>query len=101
MVNVLSGLNNWKTKVDDLDVNKLKIVPVDLKTLSDVVSKEVVKNIKINKLNTKVKNLVTKVPDAPTLIQPNQYNRNKQNLKRKIGDVDNKNTCQFSDCYSS
>ena len=45
-VNVPSGLNNLKTKVDGLDVGKLKTVPIDVKKISDVVSKEVVKNTK-------------------------------------------------------
>ena len=35
-----------KTKVDCLDVDKFKNVPVILKKLSDVMSKEVVKNTK-------------------------------------------------------
>ena len=48
MVNVPSGLNDLKTKVDDLYVDKLKTVPVDLKKLNDVVSKEVVNNTKVN-----------------------------------------------------
>ena len=56
-VKVPTNLNNSKTKVDDLDVFKLKIVPIELKRLSDVVSKEVVKNTKFNKLNTKVNSL--------------------------------------------
>ena len=42
LVNVPTGLNNLKIKMDDVDVN-LKTVPIDLKYLSDVVSKEVVK----------------------------------------------------------
>ena len=50
-------MNNLKTKVDDLDVGKLKIVPVDLKKLSDVVDNEVVKSTKLNTLKTKVKRL--------------------------------------------
>ena len=49
LVNVPTSLNNLKTKVDDLDVGKLKTVPVYLKNLSDVV--------KINTLKTKVNNL--------------------------------------------
>ena len=57
MVNSLSGLNNLRTKVDDLVVNKLKTVSVDLKKLSDAVGKQIVKNAKFNKLNTKVCNL--------------------------------------------
>ena len=31
LTNVLPSLNNLKTKVDDLDVSKLKTVPVDMK----------------------------------------------------------------------
>ena len=36
-------LSNFKTKVDNLDVDKLETVSVDLIKLSDIVSKEVVK----------------------------------------------------------
>ena len=36
-VNIPTSLNNLKTKGDDLDVGKLKTVPIDLKKLSDVV----------------------------------------------------------------
>ena len=31
LVNILSGFNNYETKVDDVDSDKLKTVPVDLK----------------------------------------------------------------------
>ena len=65
-------MNNLKTEVDNLDVDKLKTAPIDLKKLSDVMSKEVVKNTKFNKLNTKVNNLENKIPDGPTLIQTYQ-----------------------------
>ena len=71
MFNVETTLNNLKTKLDDLDIVKLKIVPMDLKKLSDVVSKEFVKNTKFNKLNTKVNILEDKVSDATTLIGTN------------------------------
>ena len=54
MFNVTTGLNNLKTKVDDLDVDQLKSLPTELKKLGDVVSKEVVKKIVNSKLNTKV-----------------------------------------------
>ena len=37
LVNVQTSLNNSKTKVDELDVKKLKTVPVDLKKIIDVV----------------------------------------------------------------
>ena len=49
----LYKLNNSKTKVDDLDIGKLKTVPLDLKKLSDVVGKEGVKNTNIETLNIK------------------------------------------------
>ena len=42
LVNAPTTLNNLKTKVSNLDVGKLKMLPLDLKKLSDVVDKEVV-----------------------------------------------------------
>ena len=92
LVNAPTSLNNLKTKVDDLDVGRLKTVPVDLKKLNDVVDNEAVKNIKFNTLKSKVSSLEKKIPDATTLIHINQYNTDKQNLEKKIGDVDKKNT---------
>ena len=38
-----TSLNKLKTKVDDLDVGKLKTFPVDLKKLSKAVENEVAK----------------------------------------------------------
>ena len=53
-VNVRTSLNNFKTKVDYLDVGKSKTVPVNFKRLSDVVANEVVKSTKLNTLRAKV-----------------------------------------------
>ena len=47
LVNVPTSLKSLNTQADDLDVGELKTVPLHLKTLSDVVSKEVVKKRKI------------------------------------------------------
>ena len=58
-----NSLSHSKTKVD---VDNLNTVSGDLKKLSDVVNKEVVK-----KLNTTVNKLDKKIPDATTLIQIN------------------------------
>ena len=55
-----TSLNNLKTKVDDLYIDKFKTAPVDLKKLSNVVDNEVVKNTKLNTLKTKVNNLEKK-----------------------------------------
>ena len=90
MVNIPTSLNNLKTKVDDLDAGKSKTVSIDLKILNDVVANEVVKETKFNTLKTKVNSLEKKIPDATTLIHINQYNTDKQNLDKKIGDVDKK-----------
>ena len=49
----LYKLNNSKTKVDDLDIGKLKTVPLDLKKFCDVVGKEGVKNTNFETLNIK------------------------------------------------
>ena len=61
-----------------------------MKWISDAVANEVVKNTKFNTLKTKVNSLEEKVPDATTLISINQYNTDKQNLQKKIGDVHKK-----------
>ena len=90
MINIPTSFNDWKTKVEDLDVGKLKTVPVDLKKLNDVVDNKVIENAKFNTLKTTVNSLERKIPDATTLIQLNQYNTDKQNLENKIGDVDKK-----------
>ena len=82
LVNVSTSENNLKAKVDDLDVGKLKAVPVDLKKLSDVVDNEFVKNTKFNTLKTKVNELDKKLPDATTLIHINQIHTDKKHLEK-------------------
>ena len=78
MANVPTSLNNFKIKVDDLDLGKLKAAPVDLKKIRDLVDNQVVKNTKFNAINTKVnkkkldKKLDEKIPDRTTLIRNNQ-----------------------------
>ena len=64
-----TSLNNLKTKIDDLDVTKLKTVPVDFKKLSGEVDNEVIKNTKLNTLKT---NLEKKIADATNSIHINQ-----------------------------
>ena len=48
LINVPSGLNSLKRKIDNLDVNKLKTVRIDLKTLRDIADKNVLKKSKYN-----------------------------------------------------
>ena len=87
-MNVPTSLNNLKTKVDDLDVDRLRIVLIDL---SDAVDCNVVNKTKFNALKTKVNSLEKEIPDATTLIHTIQYNKVKQNLGKKIGDFNKKN----------
>ena len=47
MVNVPTGLNDFKTKVDKIDFGKLETVPKDLEKLNDAVDKEAVKKTKV------------------------------------------------------
>ena len=91
LVNAPTTLNNLKTKVSNLDVGKLKMLPLDLKKLN-VVDKEVVKNTKFHTLKTQLNQLDQKIPDATTLIRINQYNTDKQNLEKKTKDVVNTTT---------
>ena len=77
-------MNNLKTRLQDLNVGKLKTFHVDLKKSSAVVDNEVDKNTKFNTLKTKVDNLENEIPDATTLIHINQYNTDKQNLEKKL-----------------
>ena len=66
-----------KQKRDDLDVCKLKPLPLDFKKLSDVIDNEVAQNRKFNTRKAKEKNLGKKIPHATTLIYINKYNTNK------------------------
>ena len=94
------SLNNLKTKVDDLDVGKLKTVPIDLKKLSDVEDNEVLKNTKFNTLKTKVNNLEKKIPDATTLLHINECNTDKQNLGKKLEMLIKKNRYKWFSDYN-
>ena len=49
-------MSNLKTKVDGLDVGKLKTFSLDLEKLRDVVDDEVMKNTKFRTIKTKVNN---------------------------------------------
>ena len=54
-----SNFASLKTEEDKIDADKLKIVPVDLAKLSNVVKNDVVKKTEYNKLVTKVENIDT------------------------------------------
>ena len=83
LVKVRTVLKNFKTKADGLDVDKLKIAPLDLKKLSDVVSIEIAGKNRVQQAKYKSK-LRKQNPDASALIQTNQYNTDKQRLEKKL-----------------
>ena len=68
-------MNNLETKVNYWDVGKLKTSH---------------RLEKIKQCSGKTSNLEKEIPEATTLIHINQYNTDKQNLVKKIEDVDKK-----------
>ena len=64
MKNVPTNLNNLKSKVDKLDVDKLVPVLVDLSKLSEAVKNDVVKK---DEYNAKIKNIEDKIPEITNL----------------------------------
>ena len=64
MKNIISNLSNLKSKVDKLDNEELRSVPVDLNKLADVVKSDVVKK---DIYNVKIKNIEDETPDNASL----------------------------------
>ena len=63
MKNVPTNLSNLKSKVDELDVDKLVLASVDLSELSNVLKNDVAKKVVYN---AKIRNIEDKIPDLPT-----------------------------------
>ena len=86
MVNIPTGFINL---IKEVDVDKFETVLVDLKKISDAVSKEVVKSTKFSKLDTKVYYLESKIPDSFTLVETLIYTAQMNKIwRKKIEDVD-------------
>ena len=84
MVSVPISFSHLKTKVDDLDIGKSEVIPVNLKKVSEVVDNEVVKNQNISTPKTKINNLEKeKNPGEISLIDSNKCNIGKQRLDKK------------------
>ena len=60
MKNLPTNLNNWKSKVDQLDIDKLVSVLVYLSKISDAVKNDVVKK---DGYYAKITNIEDKIPD--------------------------------------
>ena len=70
--NVPSGLCNFKYKVDELDIGKLKTTTVDLSKLKNVVKNDVVKKTEYHELVKKVNN--TNTTNTCNLVKKIDYN---------------------------
>ena len=77
-----TNLANLKTEVDKLDVDKLKLLPVDVSKLSKVVKNDVVKKTEYNKLVTKVDDI-----DTSDFVLKTDYSTDKTKLENKIPDT--------------
>ena len=98
-----SGLASSKIdKIDKIDIDWLKTVPVDLSKLSNVVNDGIVKKKKnvYNKLIDKVNNV-----DTSGFILKTKYDTHKLDLQKKISDADKKipdtNGFVKKTCYSA
>ena len=82
--NLPNNSNNLKTKVDKLDINKLVPVPVDLSKLSNVVKNEVVKK---TEYNAKIKSIEDKIPDISNLATKTIFNTKINEVKNNIPSI--------------
>ena len=69
MKNVITNLNNLKSKVDKLDLDKLVPVPLDFSNLTDVVKSDIAKKYVYN---AKIKNIEDKILDI-TILSTKSY----------------------------
>ena len=81
-----NNLSNLKTKVDKLDIDKLVPVPLDLSKLTNVVKNEVFKK---TEYNAKIKNIEDKIPDISNLAAKNILNTKINEVKNEITSISN------------
>ena len=80
MKNIPTNLNNLKSKVDKLDVDKSLPLPGDLSKLSDVLKTDVVKKDVYNAKIKIIENKITDIADLPTKTAPNALENSVCNL---------------------
>ena len=74
-----SDLASLKAEIDEIDVYKLKTVPIDLSKLSNVVNNDAVNKAVYGKLVTKANNIITS-----RFVLEIKYGTDKSDLKKKI-----------------
>ena len=80
-------LASLKAEVDQIDVDKIKTVPIDLSKLNNVVNNEVVKKTMYDKLFANVDDI-----DISGFVSKTKYDTDKSDLENKISDANNKNS---------
>ena len=80
-----SDLASLKAEINKIDVDKLKIVPVGLSKLSNIVNNDVVKKTVYDKSVAKVNNI-----DTSEFVLKTKYDTDKSDLENKISDGDKK-----------
>ena len=73
---------NFKTEVDQLDIDELATVSVDLSKLSDLIKNGVVKKSIYDKFVTKVNSI-----DTSAFVLTTKYGTDKSKIKTKIPDT--------------
>ena len=86
MNNVPINSSNLKSKVDQLDFDKLVHVPVDLRKLSDIVKNDVFKR---DLYNSKIKSIEEKIPSVNKLPTNASLNAKVNEVKGKIPYITN------------
>ena len=82
--NLPNNLSSLKTKVDKLDIDKLISVPVDLSKLRNVIKNQVVKK---TEYNAKIKNIEDKIPDISNLATKTILNTKINEFKNKVPSI--------------
>ena len=75
-----TDLTSLKSKVDNLNVDKLRTIPAYFSKLSNLVDNDVVKKTVYYKLVTKVNAIDAKIPSTSWLVTKTQYDSDKQDL---------------------
>ena len=79
-----------KTKLDNVDVDKITTVPADVSQLKNVMEIAVIKMTVYNKLMTKVNAINSKISSTIGLSTKTQYDSSKRDFEKKVDDIDKK-----------
>ena len=79
LIHLNQTLKAVEQKVDEIDANKLKAVPVDWSKLSNIANNDVIKKTVYDKLVTEANNI-----DISIVVLKNKYDTDKSKLEKEI-----------------